>query len=61
MQTTWSTYLNSRNVNPQPLDIEVSIDPLSSSVALSGEQVGAVRRVFMNTGTLQLQYFAGMH
>lgn len=61
MQTTWSTYLNSRNVNPQPLDVEVSIDPLSSSIALSGEQVGAVRRVFMNTGTLQLQYFAGMH
>ena len=61
MQTTWSTYLNSRNVNPQPLDVEVSIDPLSSSVALSGEQVGAVRRVFMNTGTLQMQYFAGMY
>lgn len=59
MQSVWDNFYNTKNVNPQPLDVEVSIEALQQPIELSGQSINGVRHVFINTGQLQSATIVG--
>lgn len=55
----WDNFYNIKNTNPQPLDVDVSIEALQTPIQLSSQSINGLRHVFINTGMLQLDTFAG--
>lgn len=55
LQSTWSTFTNTKNQTPTPLDIDIAVNPLPTplNVPSLGGQINAARCVFMNVGQLQ--------
>lgn len=56
LQSTWSTYTNTKNQTPTPLDIDIAVNPLLAplNVPELGGQINAARCVFMNVGQMQI-------
>lgn len=50
MQTTWSTFLNTESEIASPLDVGVAVQQLDQPIFVGDQQIGGVRRLFMNVG-----------
>lgn len=61
LQTTWNTFIQSKNQNPDTLEIGVGYSKIGSErvVEIDGKKPAALRRVFINLGPLNSIEFPG--
>lgn len=48
----WDNFYNTKNTNPQTLDIDMSIEALQTPIQLSSQSINGLRHVFINTGVV---------
>lgn len=63
LQTTWNTFIQSKNQNPDTLEIGVGYSKIGSErvVEIGGKKPSALRRVFINLGPLRSVMFPGKY
>ena len=61
LQTTWNTFIQSKNQNPDTLEIGVGYSKIGSErvVEIDGKKPAALRRVFINVGPRMSMKFPG--